>query len=123
MKEFDAKVFHHDDDAIADIIPWIVSKGCEVLNPLQWYLPGWDLNQLNKQYGEKLCFHGGIDNQSVLPFGGPDSIKAEVMACIDALFTDNTGYILAPCHNVQAITPVENVLAMYECVKAYGAAK
>jgi uroporphyrinogen decarboxylase len=27
---------------------------------------------------------------------------------------DGTGYIVAPCHNIQAITPLENVLALYE---------
>lgn len=24
------------------------------------------------------------------------------------------GYILAPCHNLQAVSPVENIIAMYE---------
>ena len=24
------------------------------------------------------------------------------------------GYILAPCHNIQAISPAENIVAMYE---------
>jgi uroporphyrinogen decarboxylase len=24
------------------------------------------------------------------------------------------GYILAPCHNIQAISPAENIIAMYE---------
>jgi uroporphyrinogen decarboxylase len=24
------------------------------------------------------------------------------------------GYILAPCHNIQPLTPVENILAMYD---------
>jgi uroporphyrinogen decarboxylase len=24
------------------------------------------------------------------------------------------GYILAPCHNIQAVSPVENVVALYE---------
>jgi uroporphyrinogen decarboxylase len=27
---------------------------------------------------------------------------------------DGGGYILAPCHNIQPITPVENIVAMYE---------
>jgi len=30
------------------------------------------------------------------------------------------GYILAPCHNIQSITPVENILAMYETGYEYG---
>ncbi|GHU70338.1 uroporphyrinogen decarboxylase [Clostridia bacterium] len=119
-RAYGAHVFHHDDGAITSMIPWIVKKGCEVLNPLQWHLPGWNLPELKQRWGDKLCFHGGIDNQSVLPFGSVQDVQAEVRACIDALWApDRTGYILAPCHNIQAITPVENVIAMYECCRNY----
>jgi len=116
-KSYGAKVFHHDDGAIQSIVPWIVEKGCQILNPLQWHLPGWDLKKLKDEYGKQLCFHGGIDNQEVLAFKGPEEVKAEVQTCIDILYADKTGYILAPCHNIQAITPIENVLAMYEHAK------
>ena len=122
-REFNVRVFHHDDGAIMNLIPWICGKGINVLNPIQWHLPGWDLHKLKSEYGKDLCFHGGIDNQHVLPFGKPDEIRAEVRACIDALWTDKTGYILAPCHNVQANTPVENVLLMYEYAQEYSAKK
>jgi uroporphyrinogen decarboxylase len=118
-KEFNAWIFHHDDGAIAQIIPWIIGKGCQILNPLQWRLPGWDLGGLKKDYGDALCFHGGIDNQYVLPFGGAEEVKAEVRACVDALYGGNTGYILAPCHNIQAITPMENIFTMYDYAKNY----
>ena len=40
--------------------------------------------------------------------------------CIDSLAPDRTGYILASCHNLQAVTPVENVLAMYDEAWRYG---
>ena len=119
-KSYGAMVFHHDDGAIASLIPWLVDKGIDLLNPIQWHLPGWDLHALKRDYGDKICFHGGIDNQFVLPFGTVEDVKREVEACIGALYTDGTGYIVAPCHNIQAITPVENVLAMYEHAKAYG---
>ena len=119
IKGYGARVFHHDDGAIAGLIPWIAEKGCQILNPLQWHLPGWDLKKIKKEYGAKLCFHGGIDNQDILPFKGPEEVKAEVKACIDALYCDRTGYILAPCHNIQGLTPVENVIAMYDFAKKY----
>ncbi|MCL2867028.1 MAG: uroporphyrinogen-III decarboxylase-like protein [Clostridia bacterium] len=122
-RAYGAHVYHHDDGAVAGLVPWIVGKGCEILNPLQWHLPGWDLHQLKAEFSSRLCFHGGIDNQLVLPFQGVQEVQAEVRACIDALYSDNTGYILAPCHNVQAITPVENVVAMYQYAKTYGTAK
>jgi len=119
-REFGVKVFHHDDGAIAPILPWIVGKGCDILNPLQWRLPGWDLNGMKEEYKGRLCYHGGIDNQYVLPFGSVDEVEEEVRTCVDALYSpDRTGYILAPCHNIQAITPMENIFAMYEYAKKY----
>jgi uroporphyrinogen decarboxylase len=120
-RSYGAKVFHHDDGAIMDLIPWLVGKGCQILNPIQWRLPGWDLSELKGRYGDKLCFHGGIDNQHVLPFGSPEDVRAEVRTCVDALYSDKTGYILAPCHNFQAITPLDNILTMYEYAKSYSA--
>ncbi len=119
VKEHGAAVFHHDDGAIVDLMPWLTAKGIELLNPLQWHLPGWDLPALKRTYGAQLCFHGGIDNQYVLPFGTEEEVKQEVRACMDALYRDRTGYILAPCHNVQANTPLKNVLAMYQEAQEY----
>ncbi len=119
VKSFDARVFHHDDGAMCEMLPWLVDKGIEVLNPLQWHLPGWDLPAIKKQYGDKLCFHGGVDNQYVLPRGTMEELHQEVNDCMDALFTDGTGYILGPCHNVQANTSIEKVLNMYKFAREY----
>lgn len=117
IKSFGAKVFHHDDGAMTDAIPWLLNKGIDILNPLQWHLPKWDLNTLKKDYGERLAFHGGIDNQKVLPFGTVADVKKEVEICMQRLYCDRTGYILAPCHNLQAITPIENIIAMYDAAR------
>ena len=119
IHSYGAKAFHHNDGAMTKLMPWLMERRIDILNPLQWHLPGWDLKELKEQYGKSICFHGGIDNQHVLPFGTVDEVREEVEACLDALFTDRTGYILAPCHNIQAITPVENVLAMYERAREY----
>ena len=40
-------------------------------------------------------------------------VIAETRKCIATLGAGG-GYILAPCHNLQAVTPVENVIAMYD---------
>ncbi|MDL2237314.1 hypothetical protein LJC56_05740 [Christensenellaceae bacterium OttesenSCG-928-K19] len=120
IKTYGAKVFHHDDGAMCEIMPWLIERGVDVLNPLQWHLPGWDLHEMKQKYGKQVCFHGGVDNQYVLPFGGVEEVRGEVRTCIDALFADGTGYILAPCHNIQAITPVENVLELYRVAREHG---
>jgi uroporphyrinogen decarboxylase len=74
---------------------------------------------MKEQYGKQICFHGGIDNQHVLPFGDIHDVRREVRACLDALFFDRTGYILGPCHRIQVITPIENVLEMYKAAREF----
>jgi uroporphyrinogen decarboxylase len=112
-REFGVLVFHHDDGAVREFI-------IDVLNPVQWVCPGMEREGLKRDFGKRLCFHGGIDNQQILPFGSPAEVRREVRAAIDSLASDGTGYILAPCHNIQAVTPVENIVAMYDEAWSYG---
>jgi len=113
MKDHGIRVFHHDDGACWDLLPRLLDIGIDVLNPVQYKCGDIDLAWLNNTYGERLCFHGGVDNQDILPFGSPEEVIAEVRHCISTLGVGG-GYILAPCHNIQAVTPVENIIALYE---------
>jgi uroporphyrinogen decarboxylase len=119
-KSYGIRVFHHDDGDMLPLLPSLVEMGIDVLNPLQWRCGDWDLAALKAEFGKDVCFHGGVDNQQTLPFGTPGDVRAEVKRLIEALASDGTGYILAPCHNVQPITPVENVVALYEAAREYG---
>jgi uroporphyrinogen decarboxylase len=106
-------VFHHSDGAIRKIIPDMIEAGIDVLNPLQWRCKGMDRRGLKQDFGHTLVFHGGIDNQKTLPFGSVEDVRAEVRENLE-IFGQGGGYILAPCHNIQAVSPAENVVAMYE---------
>ncbi len=117
---FGITVFHHDDGAIRPFLPDLVAMGIDILNPVQHACPGMEMEGLKRDFGHRLCFHGGIDNQKTLPFGTPEEVRAEVRHAIDALSPDGTGYILAPCHNIQAVSPLENVVAMYDEAFRYG---
>ena len=119
-KSFGITVFHHDDGDIRPLLPTFCEMGIDVLNPIQWRCSDWDLVQLKAELGDQLCFHGGIDNQHTLPFGTPDDVRMEVKRIVEALGSDRTGFIIAPCHNIQANTPVENIIAMYEAAAEYG---
>jgi len=119
-REFGIKVFHHDDGAIRAFLPDLVEMGIDVLNPVQSRCPGMEMAGLKRDFGGAVCFHGGIDNQEVLPFGRPEEVRREVRRAIDTLASDGTGYIVAPCHNLQAVTPVENIVAMYDEAWRYG---
>jgi uroporphyrinogen decarboxylase len=65
---------------------------------------------LKRDFGKQISFHGGVENQQVLPSGTPEEIRTEVRHSIGALATDGAGYILAPCHNLQTIIRLQNLL-------------
>jgi uroporphyrinogen decarboxylase len=69
--------------------------------------------KLKQDFGERVVFHGGVDNQHTLPFGSEEDVQKEVEDNFLKLGKGG-GYILAPCHNIQPITPVRNIIAMYE---------
>ena len=52
--------------------------GIDVLNPIQWTCPGMDMKELKAEFGDRIAFHGAIENQRILPFGTPEEVRAEV---------------------------------------------
>ncbi len=109
-------VFFHTDGACREFIPELIEIGVDILNPIQWKCSGMDRQGLKRDFGKDLIFHGGVDNQHVLPFGSPADVRQEVIACFDTLGLGG-GYICAPCHNIQPNTPMENILEMYNTIK------
>lgn len=111
--KYSAKVLTHSDGAIRAYIPDLIEIGSDILNPIQWRCPGMEREGLKRDFGKDIVFHGGVDNQQTLPFGTTDDVRKEVRDNIRIL-GGGGGYIIAPCHNIQPITPVENILAMYD---------
>jgi uroporphyrinogen decarboxylase len=112
-------VFTHSDGAIRDIIPDLIKTGTDVLNPIQWRCKGMEREGLKRDFGDQLVFHGAMDNQKTLPFGSVEDVRQEVLDNLRIL-GEGGGYILAPCHNIQAVGPAENVVAMYETCYEHG---
>jgi uroporphyrinogen decarboxylase len=110
------KIAWHSCGSILPLIPRFIDVGLDILNPIQPLARGMEPQYLKDTYGDRLCFFGGICVQELLPHGTPQQIKAEVKRRARILGKGG-GYILAPAHNIQADTPVENVLAMFEAVK------
>jgi uroporphyrinogen decarboxylase len=114
-----AFVFHHNDGNCRRIIPAMIEAGIDLLNPIQWRSTGMNRAELKRDFGEKVIFHGAMDNQRTLPFGRREDVRQEVLENLRIL-GEGGGYVLAPCHNIQSITPPENVVAMYEAGYEYG---
>ena len=114
-----AYAFHHNDGSCWRILPDMIAAGIDVLNPIQWRCRGMERERLKRDFGGKLIFHGGVDNQQTLPFGTVAEVRQEVMDNLRILGAGG-GYIIAPCHNIQVVGPAENVVAMYETGYEHG---
>jgi len=112
------KVFHHSCGSIYPIIEDLIEIGVDILNPIQPTAKDMDPAKLKRRFGRRITFHGGIDVQTLLPFGTVREIKSEVIRILEIL-SENGGYIIAPSHNIQAGTPVENIFAFYDTVNEY----
>jgi len=108
-----AYAFHHSDGAVRENVPNMIEAGIDVLDPVQWRANGMDREGLKRDFGEQLVFHAAMDNQHTLPFGTVEEVRREVEDNIRILGAGG-GYILGPCHNLQAVGPSENIVAMYD---------
>ncbi|MEA3407309.1 MAG: uroporphyrinogen decarboxylase family protein [Chloroflexota bacterium] len=117
--EAGAFVFFHSDGAVRKILPDMIEAGIDVLNPVQWRCTGMEREGLKRDFGDDIIFHGAMDNQYTLAFGSVKEVRQEVLDNLRFLDTDG-GYILAPCHNIQAVSPPENVVAMYDTCYQHG---
>jgi len=108
-----AYVFYHSDGAIRKVLPCMIEVGMDILDPVQWRCKGMDRRALKRDFGDKLIFHGAVDNQYTLAFGSTEEVRREVIDNFQILGQAG-GYILGPCHNIQPVSPIENVLVMYE---------
>lgn len=108
------KIAYHSDGYITPIIPELIEIGIDILNPIQ---PG-SMNpvEIKKQFGDKLCLWGTIDEQHTLPFTDPETVRKEIADRIRTIGRDG-GLILSPTHNIQLDTPMENFFAMVEAIR------
>lgn len=114
----DIKIAWHSCGSIVPIIGDFAEIGLDILNPIQPLAEGMNPEYLANNHSHELCFFGGIDIQNLLPLGTPKQIKDEIHRRIDIL-GKNGGYLVAPAHNIQDDTPVENILAFFDAVKTY----
>lgn len=110
-----ARVFFHCDGAILPLLDDFAEMGVDVLNPLQPTATGMEPGVIKQRYGGRLAFHGGIDNQQLLPNGRPDEVRSAVHDAIGALAAGG-GYVVASAHVIEPDIPNQNVLALFEAV-------
>ena len=107
---FGAKLMFHSCGNISSLIPSIIGCKVDILNPIQ--PTGAEMTPESlKRFADKICFHGGMDVQRLLPLDTPDQIKREAKKYAEIF---DTGYIACPAHLFQPDTPPENIIAFYK---------
>ncbi|NQU11906.1 hypothetical protein HQ590_14015 [bacterium] len=114
-----AKIALHCCGSVDWALDDIASAGIDVIHPLQGDAAGMeDPDKLKRRFGKSLVFYSNLRNQTTLPHGTADEVRADVRRKVGAL-APGGGYILSAGHNIQADVPPENILAVfdtaYEC--------
>jgi methylmalonyl-CoA mutase cobalamin-binding subunit len=105
--------------AMKSTIEAITAAGFNLINPVQCSAAGMDPQMLKDRYRGRLVFWGGgVDTQETLPFGTPGDVRRQVLERCE-IFSPGGGFVFNAIHNVQAMTPTENVVAMIEALREF----
>jgi len=118
IKRHGAYYYHHSCGAIRDLIPDMIAIGLDVIDPVQVGAAAMIPAELKAQFGSRLCFSGGVDEQELLPKGTPQNVKKGVHKLLDDMARGG-GFFVGPTHNFQADIPTENIIAMYEAARQW----
>jgi uroporphyrinogen decarboxylase len=105
-------IMFHCCGSYHEIVGDLIELGVDILDPIQSSAREWDLEILHKNYGNHLCFHGGIDIQFLIN-KGPGEIAEETRR-LKRIFNNNSGIILGPSAELTPDIPIKNILAIYQ---------
>jgi hypothetical protein len=117
------KTFKHSCGAVEPLIGPFIEAGFDILNPVQVTAAGMEASRLKKLYGDRIVFWGGgVDTQTTFAFGTPGEVREQVLRRMEVL-APGGGFVFNAVHNIQANTPVANIVAMIEAVKEFNPIK
>ena len=115
-----AKTLYHSCGSNFNLIEYFIEAGVDILNPVQTTAVNMDPVILKKKFGDRIVFWGGgIDTQTVLPYGTIEDIRNQVKERIRA-FAQGGGFIFTQVHNLQYGVPPQNIIGMVEAVLEFG---
>jgi uroporphyrinogen decarboxylase len=112
VHSYGAKITHHCCGSSRELIPRFIELGMDALQTIQPQASGMDPYELKGEYHGRIVLHGAVDVQGWLQRAASSEIEAEIDHLVEEVGKDG-GFIIAPCHQIQPDTPLENVLVLY----------
>jgi len=113
-----AKVYIHSCGSVYWAIKDFIDCGIDVLNPVQVDAYNMDSKTLKRDLGDSISFWGGGCRNNILLQGSTEEVEEEVKKRM-ADFKPKGGYVFAPIHHIQANTPPENIVTMFNTALKY----
>ncbi len=114
----DAKCCYHSCGACYWCMDDMIEMGVDIIHPVQANARGNDTGKLKKEFGGKIIFHGGTNNQGVF-HKDIHTLTIDTLTRIKDL-APGGGYIFSSGHNIQANMPPENIIRLFELGRDYG---
>jgi uroporphyrinogen decarboxylase len=114
-------VWLHSCGNITELIPEWIDIGLDVIAHLQ--TAALDLPAIAHAYRGQITFFGGLDVQFNLVNGTRDSIRDEVQKMMTDFSAHDGKYVASPCNTIMPETPIQNVWALFEAIREFGARK
>ncbi|MGO9411535.1 MAG: uroporphyrinogen decarboxylase family protein [Spirochaetia bacterium] len=112
------RVMLHCCGSIRALLPDLIDAGLEAVNPVQISTAGMEASGLKRDFGRDIVlWGGGCDTQSVLRSGTPAEVRDHVRRQVGMLSPDG-GFVFQQVHNILAGVPPENIVAMFDAVRA-----
>jgi len=118
FKQLGYATLYHSDGSIIPVINDFIEVGLDLLDPIQVGATGMTPEEIYPLFGDRLSFHGAIDEVELLPVATPRQVYDATLRTIDVLGRNN-GYIVSPTHQVQGDTPPENIVAMFQAARDF----
>ena len=112
-------ILEDDHAAVGEHLPELIAAGVDAVAPVDTSA-GMSLGALKAEYGDRLAFVGGIDAESVLRNGTPESIRAAVQQALEDAARGGGLILGASSEELFEDFPLENILAMHEAVRSLG---
>ncbi len=112
-RQYGLKSMYHSCGAISEVIDDLIDSGVQAVDPIQYAARGMEPEKLKRQFGKRICFHGGISMQEILPFASQGGVAKHVKEVCE-IMKPGSGYIFSPDQNFTSDIPLHNIFAMYE---------